>query len=91
MSEAEFLVRGVSSGADGVLVSGIVNKGSIVKGATFSLLRMQDASEQKVELVVTKIVTYRREVTELPSGMSGDLYLAGFGIELIQDRDMLVG
>jgi hypothetical protein len=91
MSEAEFLVRGVSSGGDGVLVSGIVNKGSIANGVTFSLLRARDASEQKVELVVTKIVTYSREVTELPSGMSGDLYLDGFGIELIQGRDMLVG
>jgi len=43
-----------------------------------------------LELKVTKIITYRREVTELPTGMSGELFLQGDGADQLRRRALLV-
>lgn len=90
MSDTEFLVHEVRSDGGVTFVSGIVNKGSILEKLSFTSIRSEVTDSIPVVLTVTKIVAYRRELRELPRGMSGELHLVGEGAELLKKHDMLL-
>jgi hypothetical protein len=91
MSEVEFYVYDARSEGGLRLVAGVVNKGSIPVGLVFKSVRSGISEVKPEALAVAKTITYRREVAELPEGMSGELQLLGEGIDSLQKRDMLVG
>lgn len=85
----EFLIHEIRVEAGVTLASGIVNKGGVPIGTTFSLVRHPSSEVREVHLSVKKVVAYRREIGELPSGMSGELTLEGRGAEHLSKHDML--
>jgi hypothetical protein len=89
MSSVEFLVHETHEEAGNLVVGGIVSKGDVAKGMIFTLVRAADSGERRVELVVTKITAYRRELDELPKGVSGGLFLVGLGANLLKRHDKL--
>jgi hypothetical protein len=86
---AEFLVHDVRVEERDVLVSGIVNKGEIRRGDICCAARPEEQPEQAVSLSIVRITAYRRELDELPTGMSGELQLIGKGANLLKEHDML--
>ena len=42
---------------------------------------------EDVTLCVEKIITYRREVKELPTAMTGELYVVGENTECVNSRN----
>lgn len=89
MSNIEFLVYEIKQDGDIARVGGIVNKGKISVGVTFSYVLDKFGEKTSVRLEVTDIVAYRRQITELPNGMSGELHVIGEGIGLIEKNYML--
>lgn len=90
MSSMEFLIYEVFHDGGGPRVSGIVNKGSVSLGAEFVAVRDGSGSSNPVKLKVSKIIAYRREITELPTGMSGELHVDGNGIGQLEGGGMLM-
>ena len=86
-------------------VTGVCDKGSIIIGSLFSevyqYIRGKDSKGlpltkgkefvRNIRLQVKQIRAYRRSLEELPKGMSGELWLAGFGEVHLQPRESLVG
>jgi hypothetical protein len=89
MSDTEFLIHEVRVEAGIALVSGIVNKGAVPIGASFTSVKRATSEVSVVHLLVKKIVAYRREIETLPAGMSGELTLEGQGMEVLRKHDML--
>lgn len=89
MSDIEFLIHEVRIEAGVTLASGIVNKGKIPVGTSFTSVNQAASGTHAVHLLVKKVVAYRREIEELPAGMSGELILEGRGTELLRKHDML--
>lgn len=80
MSSIEFLISASSSSGDGLVVQGVCNAGIIKLGSQFAeLIKESDgqAISVKPALQVSKIIAYRREIDELPTGMTGELHLSG--------------
>lgn len=88
MSTVEFLIHDVHFDADVALVAGIVNKGEIPIGISFVSIRSKSEA-RAIQLAVEKIITYRREIDKLPTGMSGELHLKGEGADLLKKNDIL--
>lgn len=89
MSNIEFLVHDIRCEPKFALVSGIVNKGDIPIGATFTYVRQVSEDVHDIHLTVFKIITYRHEIDSLPQGMSGELHLTGAGVEMLMKHSML--
>jgi hypothetical protein len=89
MSDIEFLIHEVRTEAGVTFASGIVNKGNIRVGTTFTSVRQVESGTHEFHLSVKKVVAYRREIDDLPSGMSGELTLEGQRAELLREHDML--
>ncbi|MCC8443902.1 hypothetical protein LN449_15440 [Xanthomonas cannabis] len=89
MSNLEFLIHEVKPCGEVVSVSGIVNKGKVPLRAEFVSLRNESGDESVVSLKVSNIVAYRRQIDELPTGMSGELHLSGDGASQLAKHFML--
>lgn len=89
MSNVEFLIHEVQQDDEGIRVSGIANKGKVSLNAEFVSLRSEAGVESPVSLKVSSIVAYRRQIAELPTGMSGELYLSGDGAGQLAKHVML--
>jgi hypothetical protein len=89
MSDIEFLIHEVRTEAGVTFASGIVNKGKIPVGTAFTSVNQIESGTHEVYLSVKRIVAYRREIDELPSGMSGELTLEGQGADLLRKHDLL--
>lgn len=89
MCSAEFFVHEARLEEGGALVSGIVNKGIVRRGDVCPAARLETRAKQAVSLSIARIIAYRRELDELPTGMSGELRLVGKGADLIKRHDML--
>jgi hypothetical protein len=91
----EFLVSEVHQHPGYVIVDGICNAGTIPLAAVISSLRKSPRDKELVlsidGLIVQRIVAYRRDIEELPSGMGGSLQLAGIQASSIEPDDMLIG
>jgi hypothetical protein len=79
MSNIEFLIHEVQQYGEGTRVSGIVNKGNVSLNTKFVSVQSDAGAEISVSLKVSSIVAYRRQIAELPTGMSGELHLSGDG------------
>lgn len=89
MSNVEFLVHEVQQDGEITRVSGIVNKGNVALNAEFVSLRSQSGAEGPVSLKASSIVAYRRQIAELPTGMSGELHMSGDGAGQLAKHFML--
>jgi sulfate adenylyltransferase subunit 1 (EFTu-like GTPase family) len=85
----EFLVHSVTK-TKSLVVNGIVNSGTILVGNQFKLVKPPSGS-WPVELIVKEIVSYGRQLNELPKGMSGRLCLSGELTEVLSKGDLLIG
>jgi hypothetical protein len=104
-SVIEFLVDQVFEQDNHLRIQGACNYGPIYKGDTFLLaskseidltkiLRQEEQNPprlnvRKILLTVEKIITYHQEVDELPTGMSGELFVVGEGQEEIKPGDRI--
>lgn len=90
----EFLVSEISVATDGYTAFGITNCGTIVIGDVFSKLRRKFAPDETkvydIDLRVSAIVAYRRQIDELPEGMGGELVLTGTVATTLEANDMLM-
>jgi hypothetical protein len=91
MSDVEFLVHEVRTDGEAVLISGIVSKGKVVLGSQFIGIQAEHGGLRSTMLAVEKVVAYRREIGELPTGMSGELQVAGNDGRSVKKHDMLIG
>lgn len=57
-------------------------------GQVFRVVTSNKGERKEVELLVVKIITYRRELDELSTGLTGDLHVEG-GVSLLGHGDML--
>ena len=89
MSNVEFLVHEVNYDEEGTRVSGIVNKGKVSLNTKFLSLLDESGAAIHVALRVSRIIAYRREIGELPTGMSGELCVAGDGATQLEKHRML--
>jgi len=86
----EFLISDASASPGEIVVRGICNQGCIGLSQSFSCVDVNaEGPSYPVNLVVSKIVAYRREIDELPSGMSGELHLSGSTLVQLKHGDML--
>ena len=96
-SKIEFLVHRILSQGDGVIIQGIVNSGNIKVGDAFLNVHNRSSGEEAINLgkklispvIISKIIAYRREIDELPKGMSGELHVHGACSDLIGEHDLL--
>ena len=72
-----------------IRVSGIVNKGKVTSSTEFVSVRSESGAESPVSLKVSSIVAYRRQIAELPTGMSGELHVSGDGAGQLGKHGML--
>ena len=91
MSNIEFLIYEVQPDGEVTRVSGIVNKGKVSLNAEFVSVRSESGAESPVLLKVSSIVAYRRQIAELPTGMSGELHVSGEGAGQLGKHCMLSG
>lgn len=89
MSDIEFLIHEVRTEEGVTFASGIVNKGKIPIGTAFTSVKQIESGTHEIHLSVKRVVAYRREIDELPQGMSGELTLEGQGAELLRKHDTL--
>ena len=102
----EFSVDSISvEGENTYYVTGVCYEGSITIGSLFSEvykyiiekdskgLPLTKGKEfvRNIRLQVKQIRAYRHTLEELPKGMSGELWLVGFGEVHLQPRESLVG
>jgi hypothetical protein len=89
MSNVEFLIHQVQQDGEVTRVSGIVNMGKVSLNTEFVSVRSESGGESPVLLKVSNIVAYRRQVAELPTGMSGELHMSGDGVGQLGKHCML--
>lgn len=89
MSNVEFLIHEVQQDGEVTRVSGIVNKGKVSSSTAFVLVRRESGAVSPVSLKVLSIVAYRRQIAELPTGMSGELQVIGDGVGELGKHGML--
>jgi hypothetical protein len=89
MSNVEFLIHEVQQDGEVMRVSGIVNKGNVSLSTEFVSVRSESGAESPVSLSVSSIVAYRRQISELPTGMSGELHMSGDGAGHLAKHFML--
>ena len=89
MSNVEFLIHEVQHDGEVTRVSGIVNKGAVALNAEFVSVRSDSGATTPVALRVSNIIAYRRQIAELPKGMSGELHVSGAGVTQLEKGGML--
>jgi hypothetical protein len=89
----EFLTETVEHRTGHVVVAGLVNAGVVRLGSVFTQATLPQADNAgcEVRLTVSKIVAYRHELDELPTGMTGELHLQGTGADRLLDRTTMKG
>lgn len=96
-STIEFEIYRVIDSEDGVLLHGIVLKGDIKIGDQFlkfcEMPKGIDVPKYPATslhpLKISKIIAYRRELDELPKGMSGELHVNDIDNWIIKKGDIL--
>lgn len=106
MSETiEFYVDSISIEGNICYVTGVCDRGSIILGSLFlevyNYIRGKDSSGltltkgkefiRGTKLRVQQIRAYRRTLSELPEGMSGELWLIAEEEIHLQPKELLVG
>ena len=89
MSNIEFLIHEVQQDGEVTRVTEIVNKGKVPVNAEFVSVRSEAGATNPVALRVSSVVAYRRQIPELPTGMSGELHVSGDGAALLAKHCML--
>lgn len=89
MSNTEFLIHEVHQDGNVTRVSGIVNKGTVSLNTRFASVQSKPGATSPVDLSVSNIVAYRKQIPELPAGMSGELHVSGVGAGQLAKHCML--
>ena len=89
MSKTEFLIYEAYQDGNVTRVSGIVNKGTVSLNTRFASVQGQQGVTSPVDLSVSNIVAYRKQLPELPTGMSGELQISGDGGNQLAKHCML--
>lgn len=89
----EFLTSEALQQQDEVVIKGICNQGEIRLGLAFTEIEIENEKNVKyISLPVVKIIAYRISLSQLPSGMSGELHFeknSSIDVNLLKHGNML--
>jgi len=86
---SEFGVHCVRQDDGELIVIGRCHRGPLRRGTVSCVVRPASGGEQPVNLVVDRIVAYRREPDEIDEGLTAELRVSGVGGELIAPQSVL--
>ncbi|NQD38797.1 hypothetical protein HPT27_17410 [Permianibacter sp. IMCC34836] len=86
----EFLVSEAIPLKGGLIVRGVCSSGHVLAGQEFTGVKSRDGAwTHEFKLTVSRIIAYRREISELPISMTAEVHLAGVAPE-VKHGDLLI-